>query len=127
MRHASPKKMIIVIWITACLPNNYRHVRDECSILEHDSISLMTLNHTTHLHFLLQAPLALCCLAEVLLVSKKEKIWKTIYYIQGFNPGRGDEMSPNPACINTIYPEEKTCTKLICYRGFRLNFFRGDF
>lgn len=63
--------MIIVIWMTACVLNYYRHVRDECSILEHDSNSLMTLNHTTHFPSLFQAPLALCFLAEVLLVTKK--------------------------------------------------------
>lgn len=114
--------MIIVIWMTACLPNYYRHVRDECSILEHDSNSLMTLNHTTHFPSLFQAPLALCFLAEVLLVTKKGENKEDKYTTyKVFNPGRGDEMSPNPACINTIYPQEKTCTKLICYRGFRFN------
>lgn len=118
-------KMIIVIWMTACLPNYYRHVRDECSILEHNSISLMTLNHTTHFPSLFSGTIGFVFSGRGFVFPKKkgENKEDNILHTRFFNPGRGDELSPSPACINTIYPQEKTCTKLICYRGFRFNLF----
>ena len=51
-------KMIIDFRIIGCLTNYSRHMTEECSIEELESMSIVTFNQTTELHFIFQSPFA---------------------------------------------------------------------